>query len=161
MDILAATLSGELNHKKVEKRKWALGNKENSAKSFMATLDEMGESNEAKKLDDTDKALENLLDEVFSLGEKLKKDHALHCLTNYRQSVKTLLNYVLDTAYRQEEVKGVINRHTMTQKRHSVIRIVDEKLDQLARLVISEQQQTFALLAKVNEINGLLVNIWR
>jgi uncharacterized protein YaaR (DUF327 family) len=42
---------------------------------------------------------------------------------------------------------------------YHVIRVIDEKLDRLAAEVLTNQRDKLSLLAKIDEINGMLVDL--
>ena len=43
--------------------------------------------------------------------------------------------------------------------KYYLIKIIDEKLDQLASEILSIHSETLGLLAKIDEINGILVDL--
>ncbi|MCK5198436.1 MAG: DUF327 family protein, partial [Spirochaetales bacterium] len=45
------------------------------------------------------------------------------------------------------------------QKRYTIIRVVDEKLERLAAGVLQNQSDKLYILEKIEEINGLIVNL--
>jgi uncharacterized protein YaaR (DUF327 family) len=165
MDILTAHVAASAGNHIEEKKRKEKNVSRYGSQGFDSALNQAMETEELKLADNsptaTDKALEQLLDRVFVLGEELKKYHTLSKLGDYRSCVRQFLNFVLDNAYRAEEVNGYLNKRTMIQKKHSVVRIIDEKLDRLARAVLNEQQGVLSILAQVEEINGLLINFWR
>ncbi|MCL2520000.1 MAG: YaaR family protein [Spirochaetaceae bacterium] len=131
--------------------------------SFHVALDSAIHSEElaVKPLEVSDKAIEDLLAKVFTLGNELKRQHTLSKLGEYRSSIRRFLNFVIDNAYQAEKVQGALNKRTLRSKGYDVVYVVDEKLDKLARTVLNEQQDVLAILAQVEEINGLLINFWR
>lgn len=153
---LAGLIQGDFKNKKST----PINSKGKTNSLFAKNLMDSSASEEVSD-ETTSKEIEGVIDEVFMLGEKLKKDYALENLANYRKAIKRLFNYILDEAYEHKSVMGVINRKTMMQKRYAMVQIVDEKLDKLARAVVSDQKNLFDILGKVNEINGLIINLWR
>ena len=49
----------------------------------------------------------------------------------------------------------------LKRKRYALIRIIDDKLERLAAAMISNQRNQIELLAKIDEINGLIVDLRR
>lgn len=43
---------------------------------------------------------------------------------------------------------------------YGIIRLVDEKLDELAQELVNEESDKIAILARVDEIRGLLLDIF-
>lgn len=106
-------------------------------------------------------AFEQALDNVFLIGEELKKDHGLHKLADYKKAVRQFLGIVLQKAYKHTQIKGAVNPRTMLQREYSLIQVVDERLERLALAVLNEQSEILSILARVDEIRGLLVDYMR
>jgi uncharacterized protein YaaR (DUF327 family) len=49
----------------------------------------------------------------------------------------------------------------LKRKRYALIRIIDDKLERLAAAMVSNQRNQIELLAKIDEINGLIVDLKR
>jgi len=47
----------------------------------------------------------------------------------------------------------------MKRKRFTLVKVIDEKLEALAASVLAAQKEQIAILAQIDEINGLLVNL--
>ncbi|NIZ40659.1 DUF327 family protein [Entomospira entomophila] len=108
-----------------------------------------------------DSLLEKAMDDVFILGERLKHDYMLSCLDDYRCAVKNFLEIIRKRAYAHDRVKGRIDRHSMMQKEYNLVRVVDEKLDRLAKAVLVEQRDMIYILSRIDEIRGLIINyVW-
>lgn len=109
-------------------------------------------------LDGTE-TLESLLDELHTNGDALKRDAVLGPLKEYKNSVRHFLRYILEHSIEVEETMGVRNPKSMQQKKYTVIRIVDEKLENLATSVLKNQSEQWDILHRIDEINGLLVDL--
>jgi uncharacterized protein YaaR (DUF327 family) len=111
---------------------------------------------------DEDSDLEDFLDDVHQNGEKLLKDPGYASIENYKKSVRNFIHYVLQQAVKVESVEGAkFNRFKPSnkQKRYTLISVIDDKLDKLAAGILMNQGRQMDLLAKVEEINGLLVDL--
>lgn len=115
--------------------------------------------NGTQKLDDL--AFEQALDNVFMIGEELKKDHGLHRLVDYKKAVRQFLDIVMQRAYKHTQVKGAVNPRTMLQREYSLVQVVDDRLERLALAVLNEQAEALSILARVDEIRGLLIDYMR
>ena len=73
--------------------------------------------------------VEELLDEVMTTGETLKKSMLMEPLRNYKHAVARFLRHVLDNMVKIDNLEGIRNMNTMTQKKYSIIKIVDKKLE--------------------------------
>jgi uncharacterized protein YaaR (DUF327 family) len=111
---------------------------------------------------DEDSDLEDLLDDVHQNGENLLKDPSLSSIELYKKSVRNFIHYVLEQAIKVESIEGAkFNRFKPSnkQKRYTLISVIDDKLDKLAAGILMNQGRQMNLLAKVEEINGLLVDL--
>ena len=97
------------------------------------------------------------LDAIHSFGERLKRDPNLSNLQEYRKLVQEFLNDVVSGAYgldRQESGRNILKR-----KRFTLVSMVNQKLDRLAVGLMQTQTEQLDLLARIDEINGLLVDL--
>jgi uncharacterized protein len=101
--------------------------------------------------------LEELLDGVFSAGDALKKTLTLEAIKEYRQRVKAFIAFVVDHGIAVEETTSGTN--IMKRKRFTLLKVIDEKLEALTASVLAAQKEQIAILAQIDEINGLLVNL--
>ena len=111
---------------------------------------------------DEDSDLEDLLDDVHQQGEQLIKENSLAAIEAYKKSVRNFIHYVIQQAIKVESLEGAkFNRFKPSnkQKRYTLISVIDDKLDKLAAGVLMNQGKQLNLLAKVEEINGLLVDL--
>jgi hypothetical protein len=58
----------------------------------------------------------------------------------------------------EENVSG---RNVLNRKKFALIKVIDEKLERLALGILQTQKDQFDILARVDEINGLLVDLLR
>jgi len=49
----------------------------------------------------------------------------------------------------------------MRQKIYTVTKLIDKKLDALTKLVLTQQAQNITLLATLDEIRGLLIDLYK
>jgi len=108
---------------------------------------------------DGSESLEELLDDVHSKGDELKRDPVLGPLKEYKNAVRRFLKYILDNSIEAEEVMGVRNPKTLKQKKYLLVKVVDEKLEKLAVHVLRGQSEQLDILKRIEEIQGLLVDI--
>lgn len=104
---------------------------------------------------------EKLLDEIFILGEKLKKEPNLASLEAYKKSVRLMMTFILKSGYDVTEDDGVLNPRTMQRKKYMNIDIIDKKLNDLGSYIMNSQRETMQVISSVDEINGILINIIR
>ncbi len=103
------------------------------------------------------RTVEELLDGVFSAGDELRKLPTLDRIREYRRRVKEFVQYVVSRTLSVEETTSGAN--LLRRKRFTLVRVIDRKLEELAVSVLSAQREQLAILAQVDEINGMLVNL--
>jgi hypothetical protein len=131
-------------------------------KNFMSVIRSQTEaeaSQEALSIEneESDLELEELLDLVHELGEKLKDDPTLNTVQDYKRAVKKFLKIVVRRCYLVEErtsTKDVLNQKKFTQ-----IRVIDQKIERLAAGVMTAQRDQIEILRRVDELYGALVNL--
>ncbi len=103
------------------------------------------------------RTIEELLDGVFSAGDELKKLATLDRIKEYRRRVKEFVKYVVSRTLSVEETTSGAN--LLRRKRFTLVRVIDRKLEELAVSVLSAQREQLGILAQVDEINGMLVDL--
>ena len=98
-----------------------------------------------------------LLSQIQEQGKKISKKRDIKDMRRYRELVRTLLNEVV---YRSHE----FSRENFLDKRgrhrvYGIIKLVDANLDELAKELMKDEQDNLAILSKIGEIEGLLLDI--
>ena len=144
-----------LRRKKPKKGLFATGR-------FSALLGEMreqGETDDRFPDEEAGGALEEILSLINESGEALVKSPTLDNVKRYRERVKRFLQYVVDHVVKiEEKTSGASIRK---RKRYLVITTIDAKLEDLAKEFLNKQAAQLDLLSRVNEINGLLIDLLR
>jgi uncharacterized protein YaaR (DUF327 family) len=106
-----------------------------------------------------DHPLESALDDIHELGEELKEKPSLKTISRYKRAVRGFMQYVVKNSMDiDEQVSGV---NILKRKRYTLIKIIDEKLERLAAQILQNQSDQLDILSRVDEINGLLVDLMR
>jgi len=136
--------------------------KQNGALSFSALV-EGEESAENRSVETTDSAqyesLERMLDEIHGLGEKIRENVTYEMISRYRTAVRAFLKHVVASALVVESKQSTPN--VLRQKKFTLVKVIDQKLERLASGVFMNQHETFDILARIDEINGLLIDLIR
>ncbi len=106
---------------------------------------------------DDDLTLEEMLDGVHETGEKLKEHPSVSLIREYKHAVGRFLKFVVENSLSLEERVSGFN--ILKRKRFTIIKIIDEKLERLAAAVLTNQREQLEVLRRVDEINGLLVDL--
>ena len=116
-----------------------------------------GIAQEAIAQSESRQGIQELLDAVFASGEVLKKVPTLEAIKDYRQKVRDFLRYMVPRSVRLEETTSGAN--ILKRKRFTIVKVIDEKLDALAASVLAGQKEQMSILAQVDQINGMLVDL--
>lgn len=106
-----------------------------------------------------EEALSFLMDQVTMAGDELKKAPYGDAFPKYRQKIAQFFRFIEKKAYGVEEVQVRRTARNLNPKKKYIIKVVDDKLDQLARDILYNQADQLTMLAKVNEIQGFLVDL--
>lgn len=98
-----------------------------------------------------------LLDEVHSTGDLLRDNQSPDHIKAYKRAVTQFVRYVVDRSYALVETTSGVN--ILKRKKFLQVEVIDQKLEQLAAGVLSGQRNQMTLLARIEEINGLLVDL--
>lgn len=139
--------------------------KEKGKTPAFSKLLEGAESHEAAEaaglqhLPASEEALRALLDDIHQAGEALSAKPIMDTIKRYKEAVRAFLHYVVENGYTAEERVSGFN--ILKRKKFTLIQVVDRKLEQLAAGILSGQKSQLEILARVEEINGLLVDLTR
>lgn len=103
--------------------------------------------------------LEELLDGVHHRGDLLKQYPSPERVRDYKQAVRRFMAYIVAHSLNIEEHAGARLSPFKKQKKYTQIQVIDEKLEKLGNGVMKNQQEQLELLGKVEEINGLLIDL--
>lgn len=104
-----------------------------------------------------EKILSALLDEVHSAGDSLKEKPLPDNIVAYKNAVRSFVRYVVDRAYTVTE--STSGGNILKRKKFTQVQVIDQKLEQLAAGILSNQRSQLGLLERIEEINGLLVDL--
>lgn len=102
--------------------------------------------------------LMGMMEEITMQGDKLKKKMDIRDMKHYRSLVKDFMNEVVNRSHEfsRENFLDRRGRHRV----YGIIRRVDEALDELAQELVKEERDALAILERVDEIRGLLLDIF-
>ncbi len=103
-------------------------------------------------------ALTNMMEEITRQGDKLAKHRDIKDMKRYRALIKDFMNEVVNRshAFSRENFLDRKGRHRV----YGIIRLIDENLDQLAQELVKDEKDNLAILSKIGEIRGLLLDIF-
>jgi uncharacterized protein YaaR (DUF327 family) len=114
------------------------------------------EASSALSVEPSEEALQELLDDVHSAGDALRLRPLEEEIRQYKRAVRNFLRYVVENGYAVKTESYLLNH----QKRSMMqIEVVDRKLEQLAAGILAGQLGQVAILERLDEITGLLVDL--
>jgi uncharacterized protein len=102
--------------------------------------------------------LESLMNEISAQGKKISKKMDVRDMKKYRGLIKDFLNEVISRSHEfsRENFLDKKGRHRV----YGIIKLVDQNLDELAAELMKEEKDQIAILNKIGEIRGLLLDIF-
>jgi uncharacterized protein YaaR (DUF327 family) len=134
--------------------------RESQKSRFSRILEHITEDRAAAALEEfpvSEETIKELLDEVHSTGDTLKKRPLPAEIMRYKQAVRNFLHYVVKNSYAID--KQVSGANLLKRKSFTRIQVVDRKLEQLAAGILAGQTAQLEILARIEEITGLLVDL--
>lgn len=101
--------------------------------------------------------LQVMMEEITMQGKKLGKRMDVRDMKHYRKLIKEFMNEIVNRSHKfsRENFLDRRGRHRV----YGMIKRVDEVLDELAGELIKDEKDAIAILDKVDEIRGLLLDI--
>jgi len=112
-----------------------------------------------------------LIDEVRSTGDALRERPFPDEILRYKQAVRNFMHYIVENAYGKSVEAGIPNflkpgfkgprgtPEAMKQKAHTKIQVIDTKLEELAKRLLTSQMPQLEIASRLEEIKGLLVDL--
>ncbi len=101
--------------------------------------------------------LNGLMKDITEQGERLSEHMDIRDMKKYRELVKDFLNEVVNRSHKfsRENFLDRRGRHRV----YGIVKLVDKNLDELASELVKDEKDHLAILNKVGEIRGLLLDI--
>ncbi|MCR5847162.1 MAG: YaaR family protein [Lachnospiraceae bacterium] len=98
-----------------------------------------------------------MMEEITMQGDKIKKKMDIRDMKHYRSLVKGFMNEIVNRSHEfsRENFLDRRGRHRV----YGIIRRVDQALDELAQELVKEEKDSLAILGRIDEIRGLLLDI--
>lgn len=99
-----------------------------------------------------------MMKEIIQHGDKLAKRMDIRDMKKYRGLIKDFMNEVVNRSHKfsRENFLDKRGRHRV----YGIVKLVDKNLDELATELMKDEQDHVAILAKIDEIKGLLLDIF-
>ena len=106
---------------------------------------------------DLQEKLNSMMEEITAQGDKISKHMDIKDMKKYRELVKGFLNEVVSRSHEfsRENFLDRRGRHRV----YGIVRLVDKNLDDLAGELVKDEKDHLALISKIDDIRGLLLDI--
>lgn len=102
--------------------------------------------------------LESLIKKIEEQGNKLSESMTVKDLKVYKELVRSFLKETVGKSFQAKE-ESHLNRRGR-HKVYTIVEQVDAKLEELASMVVEQQAGKLDVLAKLDEIKGMLLDTY-
>lgn len=106
---------------------------------------------------DTEASVEEMLDVLHHAGDELKRGGSADRVRRYKAAVREFVEHILSHALEVERTHSPLGVHQ--RKSYLLVSVIDQKLERLASAVLQRQTMQMEIVRRVDEINGLLVDL--
>ena len=101
--------------------------------------------------------IDTLMTDITLQGELIARHMDIRDMKKYRGLIREFLNEVVYRSHRfsRENFLDRKGRHRV----YGIIRLIDSNLDELAQELVKDEQSHIAILERIGEIRGLLLDI--
>jgi len=112
-----------------------------------------------------------LVDEVRSTGDALRNRPFPDEILHYKQAVRNFIHYIVENAYSKSTEAGIPGflrpgfkgaRGTLESRKqiaYTKIQVIDTKLEELAKHLLTSQMPQMEIASRLEEIKGLLIDL--
>ena len=99
-----------------------------------------------------------MMEDIVAQGEKIKKKMDIRDMRRYRQLIKEFMNEIVNRSHKfsRENFLDRRGRHRV----YGIIKLIDTNLDELASELIKDEKDSIYILNKIDEIRGLILDIF-
>lgn len=98
-----------------------------------------------------------MMEDITMQGKRLSKHMDVRDMKRYRQLIKSFMNEIVNRSHKfsRENFLDRRGRHRV----YGMIKLIDQNLDELAMELIKEEKDNIAILMKIDEIRGILLDL--
>ena len=102
--------------------------------------------------------LSTMMQEITQQGDRISKKMDVRDMKKYRALIKDFMNEIVNRSHKfsRENFLDKKGRHRV----YGIIRQVDDTLDELARELVKDEKDHIVILSRIDEIRGLLLDIF-
>ncbi|GEM_PF-1777029 len=103
--------------------------------------------------------LNELADEIDKAGKEFVEKPLYANLVKYKMLIQRFMGIVIKSSY---EVQQKLGKKSLTEdKMYSVVKKIDKELEQLSESVLNKNIDKIKLIDKLDEIRGLLIDLYK
>lgn len=106
---------------------------------------------------DLQEKLNSMMEEITVQGDKISKHMDIKDMKKYRELVKGFLNEVVSRSHEFSRENFLDRRGC--HRVYGIVRLVDKNLDDLAGELVKDEKDHLAIISKIDDIRGLLLDI--
>ena len=101
--------------------------------------------------------LKDMIEQINDQGDKIAKHMDIKDMRRYRQLVKGFMNEIVSRSHEfsREHFLDRRGRHRV----YGIVKLVDKNLDDLAEELMKEEKDHLAIVSRIDDIRGLLLDI--
>lgn len=104
----------------------------------------------------TKESLDKSLNKIKEMGDILVSTQSYRDIVKYKKMIKNFLSEVVEYTY------SLNKRDSFWESQHfSTVEVIDEKLDLITKEVLSNQKNNIVITSSIDQIQGLLIDIYR
>ena len=122
-----------------------------SGEDFSFTLNKVSDDKIMERLN-------SLMEEITAQGKKLGDHMDIRDMKKYRSLITDFINEVVTNSHEfsRENFLDRRGRHRV----YGIVKLVNKNLDELAQELVKEEKDALSILGRIDEIRGLLLDIF-
>lgn len=106
---------------------------------------------------DLQQKLRTMMEDINEQGEKIARHMDIKDMRRYRELVKGFLNEVVSRSHEfsRENFLDRRGRHRV----YGIVKLVDKNLDDLAGELVNDEKDHIAIVSRIDDIRGLLLDV--
>ena len=106
---------------------------------------------------DLQQKLRTMMEDINEQGEKIARHMDIKDMRRYRELVKGFLNEVVSLSHEfsRENFLDRRGRHRV----YGIVKLVDKNLDDLAGELVKDEKDHIAIVSRIDDIRGLLLDV--
>lgn len=144
--------------RKVSKDGMSMGFLENTRQGMAKVEQDFGEQIQKVQRQMVHQELESLMKDIDKQGKVLGETLNIKDLKKFKNLIQKFFDYAVNNMYHLKEQTGWDRRGR--HKIYTVVETVNKELENLTEMVLDEQKDNISVLSKMDEIRGMLFDIY-